>query len=137
MPLKASLKLQEHSSEPKQMICAVKWRVWGTDHGTRTAEMRLLRRRTVAAELPDPARFARFTAVVNDHVIVAAVVISLHVELLERQLYYLTATTRTRVKECALITRLFPCILRLCSKSTIYETTVETISSLYMILLFI
>lgn len=68
----------------------VLWRVWETDRSTRTAEMRLLRRRAVAAELPDPAGVAHFRAVVNNHVIVAAEVIPLHVKLLELQLYYLT-----------------------------------------------
>lgn len=72
-------------SEAGIWLCPV--RVWETDHGARTAEMRLLRRRAVAAELPDPGAVARFRTVVHDHVIVAAVVVPLHVELLELQLY--------------------------------------------------
>lgn len=64
-------------------------RVWETDHSTRTAEMRLLRRRAVTAELSDPAGVTHFCAVVHNHVIVAAVVIPLHVKLFKLQFYYL------------------------------------------------
>lgn len=80
--------------------------------------MRLLRRRAVAAELPDPAGVARFCAVVNRYVIVAAVVIPLHIELLEHQLYYLKVTTRAGATQCALIMKLFQHVLRLRSKVT-------------------
>lgn len=81
-----------------KMTSAALWRhveFGETDHRTRTAEMRFLRRRAVAAELPDPGLVACFHAVVNEHMIIAAVVIPLHVKLLELQLDYLTRKRET------------------------------------------
>ena len=58
----------------------------GTDHNSTTAQMCVLRRGAVAAEPPDSPGLARLLPIKDGHVVIAAVVISLNIKLLEPQL---------------------------------------------------